>query len=498
MPRRRFLLAMLKHETNTFSPIVTDMQRFRDWGLHEDENVVKAYRGTNHPIAAYIDLAEDMDAEIVSPVAAEAMPSGYVQREAYDYLTGRILEAARTQGPFDAILLDLHGAMVPDGMDEGGEGPLLAKIRAIAPDTPIGVTFDMHGNMTQEVMDNADVVLCYKIYPHTDMAEVGRNTARIIRRMIEEGLEPVISWGQAGILAQTLRMGTADEPMKTAQAMTRAAEKKPGVLAASVFGGFPMADIPDAGLSVVIVAESDKVADASRDEIMAYCKAQRDEWAYRHEDLTAAVARAKGANDFPVILLDHADNVGSGGSSDTMKVIEEVLRQGLDGVAVATVWDPAAVKRMSEAGVGATLTLDLGGRTDMPSIGEKGRPLTLTGRVKRLSDGEWIVRGPMYTGSRVTSGPTAVFETVGQGGGTMQIVVTSLHHEPWDLGIFTHIGIDPHHCRYLLLKSRIHYRAGFQPLAKMTVTLDGVGVTTSDNQILKFDRIKRPIWPLDA
>ncbi len=499
MPRRRrFLLAMLKHETNTFSPIVTDLRRFRDWGLYEGDAVVKAYRGTNHPIAAYIDLADEMEADIVSPVAAEAMPSGYVQAEAYSYLTGRILEAARNEGPFDAILLDLHGAMVPEGMDEGGEGPLLAKLRAIAPNTPIGVTFDMHGNMTQEVMDNADVALCYKIYPHTDMAEVGRTTARIIRRMIEEGLKPVISWGQAGILAQTLRMGTADEPMKTAQAMTREAEKRPGILAASVFGGFPMADIPDAGLSVVIVAESRAAGDRSRDEIMAYCKSQRDEWAYRHEDLTAATARAKGANDFPVILLDHADNVGSGGSSDTMTVIAEVLRQGLDGVAVATVWDPAAVKAMSEAGVGATLTLDLGGKTDMPSIGERGKPLTLTGRVKRLSDGEWIVRGPMYTGSRVTSGPTAVFETVGEGGGTMQIVVTSLHHEPWDLGIFTHIGIDPHHCRYLLLKSRIHYRAGFQPLAKMTVTLDGTGVTTSDNRILKFDKIKRPIWPLDA
>ncbi len=188
MPRRRrFLLAMMKHETNTFSPIVTDMQRFRDWGLHEGEAVVTAYRGTNHPIAAYIDLADEMEAEIVSPVAAEAMPSGYVQREAYDYLTGRILDAARNQGPFDAILLDLHGAMVPEGMDEGGEGPLLAKLRAIAPATPIGVTFDMHGNMTQEVMDNADVALCYKIYPHTDMAEVGRNTARIIRRMSRRG-----------------------------------------------------------------------------------------------------------------------------------------------------------------------------------------------------------------------------------------------------------------------------------------------------------------------
>ncbi|MGL5115670.1 MAG: M81 family metallopeptidase, partial [Beijerinckiaceae bacterium] len=436
--RPRLLLAMLKHETNTFSPVVTDLQRFRDWGLHEDEAVVRAYRGTNHPIAAYIDLADELGAEIVSPVAAEAMPSGFVEPEAYAWLTGRILDAARDHGPFDAILLDLHGAMVPRGMVDG-EGPLLAKLREIAPKTPIGVTFDMHGNMTEETMASADVVLCYKSYPHTDMAATGRTCAGIIRKMLKGDVKPVISWGQAGILAQTLRMGTADEPMKTAQAMTRAAEKQPGILAASVFGGFPMADIPDAGLSVVVVADGDQAAaDAARDEILAFCQCEKAGWIYRHEDLTRAVTRAAGMNDFPVILLDHADNVGSGGTSDTMMVIREALRQNLQDVAMAAVFDPEAVRLMAAAGVGATLTLPLGGKTDMPSIGEKGEPLMLTGKVKRLSDGEWIVRGPMYTGSRVTSGPTAVFET-----GGMQIVVTSLHHEPWDAGIFTHIGIDP-------------------------------------------------------
>jgi microcystin degradation protein MlrC len=497
MPRRRrFLIAMMKHETNTFSPVVTDLQRFRAWGMHEDEAVVTAYRGTNHPTAAYIDLAEGMQADIVSPIAAEAMPSGYVQKEAYGYITGRILDAVRTKGPFDAILLDLHGAMVPDGMDEGGEGPLLSAIRKLAPRTPIGVTFDMHGNMTQEVMDNCDVALCYKVYPHTDMAAVGRTTAATIRAMIEEGAKPVISWGQAGILAQTLRMGTADEPMKTAQAMTRKIEKRKGVYAASVFGGFPMADIPNAGLSVVVVAENRKIADKARDELLAYCRAQKKEWVYNHEKLSQAVTRARGANTFPVILLDHADNVGSGGTSDSMMVIKEVLRQKLDGVAVATVYDPDAVKAMAAAGIGATLTLDLGGKSDMPSIGHRAEPLRLTGKVKRLSDGEWIVRGPMYTGSKVTSGPTAVFETGGEGA-RMQIVVTSLHHEPWDAGIFTHIGIDPHHCKYLLLKSRIHYRAGFEPIGKMTVTLDGIGVTTSDNRLLKFRKLTRPIYPLD-
>jgi microcystin degradation protein MlrC len=173
-------------------------------------------------------------------------------------------------------------------------------------------------------------------------------------------------------------------------------------------------------------------------------------------------------------------------------VIAEVLRQGLEDVAVAAVWDPEAVRQMRQAGVGATLTLRLGGKTDMPAIGETGRPLEITGKVRTLSDGEWIVRGPMYTGVKVSMGPTAVLDT-----GRMQIVVVSRHHEPWDTGVFTSVGIQPEHKRYLLLKSRIHYRAGFAPLARATITLDGTGVTTSDNGRLSYNAVRRPIFPLD-
>ncbi len=251
----RLLLAMMKHETNTFSPVPTPLQRFRDWGLHEDEGVVRAYRGTNHPIAAYIDLAERAGAEIVTPVAAEAMPSGPVSREAYDYLTGRILDALREQGPFDAALLDLHGAMVPEGMDDG-EGPLLSRMRGIAPGLPICVTFDPHGNMTDEIMANADVVVAYKTYPHVDMYDAGLQAGRIMMDALAGKVKPRVVWGQAGILAQTLRMGTDEQPMMGAVALAREEETKPGVLAATVMGGFPMADIPKAGLSVVVVADA--------------------------------------------------------------------------------------------------------------------------------------------------------------------------------------------------------------------------------------------------
>ena len=487
----RFLVAMMKHETNTFSPIPTDLQRFRDWGLYEGEAVVRAYRGTNHPLAAFLDIAAQEGAEVVTPIAAEAMPSGPVHRAAYEYLTGRILDAL-AKGGFDAAFLDLHGAMV--AADEpDGEGGLLERVRQIAPGLPIAVTFDMHGNMSERIVANATAINGYKSYPHTDMYAAGLQIGRVLMRALKGEIAPVIAWGGLPLLAQTLRMGTADEPMRTMQQMCRDAEREPGILAASVFGGFPMADIAIAGLSAIVVADrSRQTADAVVDRLLDAAWARKADFIYRHEPLEQAVARAKTLTEGPVVLLDHADNVGSGGTSDSMTVIAELLRQGLDDVAVGAVWDPAAVTQMMAAGVGATVTLDLGGKTDMPSIHARGKPLRLTGTVRRLSDGQWTVRGPMYTGSKVTTGPTALFET-----GGLSIVVTSLHHEPWDIGIFTSIGVDPHHCRYLLLKSRIHYRAGFAPLARHTITLDGEGVTTSDNSILRFDHVRRPIYPLD-
>jgi microcystin degradation protein MlrC len=305
-----------------------------------------------------------------------------------------------------------------------------------------------------------------------------------------------MAFRQLPLLSQTLCQGTDDEPMKSAIAACRAEEAK-GLPAATVFGGFAMADIKDAGTTVITVGDDQAQADAAADRIAASVWDKRDIHIYRHRDLAESVATAKQTAEKPlggpVILLDHADNCGSGGTQDVMMVIAEVLRQGLEDVAVGAVWDPAAVQAMQKAGIGATVTLDLGGKSDIPALGLKGKPLRLTGRVRTITDGEWIVRGPMYTGYKVMMGPTAVLEVDGR----MQIVVVSRHHEPWDTGVFRSVGIDPEHKRFLLLKSRIHYRAGFAPLAKATFTLDGEGATTSDNSILKYDRLRRPIYPLD-
>ncbi len=312
----RLLIAMMKHETNTFSPIVTDWARFESWGAYRGDDAVRAFEHTGMPVGAYIELARAADAEIVTPMAAEAMPSGVVTAAAYRRLTEPILEAV-ARGGFDAALLDLHGAMVAETTDDG-EGTLLESIRALAPNLPIAVTCDLHCNLTRRMVENCTALIGYKTYPHVDMHKVARQVGRIVLDSLTGAAKPVMAWGHAPLLSQTLCQGTADEPMRTLIAMAGEAERD-GLLAATVFGGFPMADMADAGSSAVVVADGDATAaHAARDRLVAALWERREDFIYRPEPLRDAVARAAKLADGPVILLDHADNCGSGGTQDVI------------------------------------------------------------------------------------------------------------------------------------------------------------------------------------
>ena len=486
----KIVIAMMKHETNTFSPLVTDWQRFENWGVYFDRNAFEAYQHTGMPMAAYIDLATEIGAEIVTPVAAEAMPSGRVKADVYERLSDAICEAV--DKGCDLALLDLHGAMVAEQTDDG-EGTLLERLRSIDPDLPIAVTCDFHCNLTPKMVAHCTALIGYKTYPHVDMYDVGFQVGQIVLDSIMGDCDPVMAYHQLPLLTHTLKQGTDDQPTQSLIDTCREAETRHPILAASFFGGFPLADIPHAGASTLVVA------DKNREEALQLSKTiatlawgKREHFVYHCNSLREQIQQAKQLTEFPVILLDHEDNCGSGGTQDVMLVIKEIIEQALDGVAVAAVYDPEAVQIMQKAGAGAEITLPLGGKTPIDSLSIEAKPLELTGTVRVLSDGRWTVHGPMYTGVEVNMGPTAVFDT-----GKVKIVVVSLHHEPWDVGVFTSVGIQPQHEKYLLLKSRIHYRAGFAPIAKHTVHCDGEGVTTSRNDLLNYMNVRAPIYPLD-
>jgi microcystin degradation protein MlrC len=490
----KFVIAQMQHETNTFSPVPTPWEAFGNRGPLVGSDALEGVRGTGVPMAAFLDLARKANAAVVTPVAAWANPSGPVDGAAYDRICALICDAVRRG--CDAVFLDLHGAMVVEGRTDDGEGTLLERIRAIAPAMPIAVSLDLHANVTERMVRNCDVIAGYKTYPHVDQYEAAERAGAILLRYLEGEVEPVMAWGNRPLLAYTLRQNTAESPMRDFVDAARAAERD-GMLAATAFGGFQHADIHDAGISAVVVADRDRAAaQAACDAILDAAWRRKEDFIYHGRPLEQALAQAKrleGRGNGPVLLVDHADNCMSGATQDTMHVLEAALRLGLEGIAVGPIRDPEAVARMVEAGIGNRVTLPVGGKVDMPAINRKAQPMQLSGVVRNITDGEYTVTGPQFTGVRCYMGRSAVLDT-----GRAQLVVTERNQEPWDRGVFESVGIRPERQRYLLLKSRMYFRPVFMPIAAGAVLCDGVGVASSDSTQFTYRKVRRPIYPLDA
>lgn len=488
----RVVIAMMKHETNTFSPVPTPIERFaRGFPLPpRGKEAYDAFKGTGSAMGAYIDLAEREGWEIVTPIAAQAAPSAPVQDAAYKEMSDAICEAVAAG--CDAVMLDLHGAMVTESREDG-EGALMVRLREIAPDVPIAVALDMHTNLYPEIVENATTLAGYTTYPHIDNYGTGERAGEALIRMIKGEAKPVLAWGNRPMLPHVMRQGTADFPNKQLQERVAAMEESGEAMVATLFTGFPHADIRNAGLSVCIVTDNDpEKAQQLCDELLDSAWKDREAWVYKIEPLEESLARAKKVTDGPVVLLDHYDNSSSGGTQDTMTVLAAILEAGLEDVAAFAICDPDAVQTLIKAGVGAEVTLPLGGKMDMPSIDKKGVPVTVTGKVKLISDGLYRNLGPASTGLLMDMGPTVVFDT-----GNVEIVVISRQQEPNDKNAFLSLGIDPSRKKYLMLKSRIHYRAGFSDIAKEVIECAGTGVCTSDYSQLTFENVRRPIYPLD-
>jgi microcystin degradation protein MlrC len=493
---KRFVTAVVKHETNTFSPVPTPRSAFGRaggcTGPVYDEAAFRAYRGTGTPVAAFIDLADEAGAELAFPIAANATPGGCPDDGIIDHAAESIL-AAVGEG-CDALFLDLHGGMATPGYDDP-EGELLARIRAAAPGLPIAVAFDFHTNLSRRSVDNATVITAYRTYPHIDQYETGLRAGRTLLRALRGEVRPRMLWHSLPILSHLNRQTPSRQPMKDIMDRAIAAEGDGTVLNASVLGGFPLADIPYVGMHGIVVVdgndEEGKGASLLR-ELMSMAWSRRADFVFEVEPVERSIAAATRLGDGPILLADHGDVAGSGGSTDVMTVLEEAMRQGLSDLCAGPFWDPAGVAAMVAAGVGAEVTLGLGGRTHFPAIGLSGQPLRLTGTVRRITDGRFVVTGPMATGTRQDLGTCAVLEV-----GGVEILVSSERYEPSDVGCFTHAGIDPARKRYILIKSRQHFRAGFEPIVRHVVMVSGPGVTTSDYSLYPWERVRRPIYPLD-
>jgi microcystin degradation protein MlrC len=485
----RFFLAMFSHETNTFSTIATDRAQFEARDLRYGGEILEAYRATGTCLGGMIDTASARGVTLVPSVATAASPAGRVSKEFHDEVKRRLVADLRAAGRLDGVLLDLHGAMVPEGIEDG-EGDLLRAVRdAVGTALPLAVTLDFHANVTRDMVQLATLLHGYKTYPHVDMAERGREaTARLID-VVEGRLRPTVAYRQPPLLPPLGSQQTARGPMRRLYAMAEEMEGEPGVVSISIFAGFPLADIRDAGLSIYVVTNGDQgLAERLADRLAATAWDHRREFVHAGASVTDAVARALAASGRPVVLADMADNTGGGAAGDTTEILRELLRVGARPSTVACLWDPAAVRACLAAGVGATITLAVGGAID-PS---HGRPVEVTGRVRTLSDGRFVHKGPMFRGLEGRLGATAVLDVNG-----VKIILISLRWQTLDPEMLRFVGIDPAGEKIIAVKSTIHYRAAFEPLAHDIVEVDAPGLSSSNLARFAFTNVRRPIFPLD-
>jgi microcystin degradation protein MlrC len=486
----KIVAARLNHETNTFSPLATPLAAFGPDGPTFGAAALASARNTRTGLGAFIDLAASRGDEIAVAVNATANPSGLVDGDAYERLAGSIVEAVR--GGCDAVLLDLHGAMVAEGVDDG-EGELLRRIRSVAPDVPLAVALDLHGNITQAMVDAADVMVGFKTYPHVDMVETGTHAARLLADWLDGGARPHVAWAQPPLLSHTLRSATGEGAMQRAVARAKQMEAE-GLLAASVFAGFSLADIHDAGLSIVTVGRSRGEAQQAADELARQAWAERDGFVYRSEPLADSVARARRLTQpgRPVLLLDHGDNVMSGGTCDTTTLLEECLRQGMTDIGVGPLADPQTVAQAFAAGVGSRIRVSLGNKVPQGLAVPQPPPFDCEVTVRALGDGRFRISGPIYTGETWAMGRTAVLAHE-----AFTAVVSEKPMEPLDLAVFESVGVDPGAFDFLLLKSRMYCRPTFVPISAGLVECDSRGVCSSDYGLFRFAKLRRPVYPLD-
>jgi microcystin degradation protein MlrC len=502
---RRVLMAGFRHETNTFSRLPTDLAAFEARALYRGAEIAEAYQGTQTEMAAFFDACPRHGWTPIPVLAADATPSGKVTRHAFETFTNEILAALDSEGPVDALFLPLHGAMVTEH-EEDGEGALLEALRAkTGCALPIAVTLDLHANVTDRMAALADIIVSYRTYPHIDQYRVATEMLDLLARTLAGEITPSCTVARGALLdAVDHGRTTAPGPMTEVLASAAKFGAEPGVLSVSIDAGFPWADIRDAGPTAVVVGDGESARYAEIAETL-----MAEAWDKRHRLTiqTLSVAEAMdavkaagsgagpgpGAQDGPVVIADFADNPGGGGYGDSVDLLGAMIAAGLENAAFATIYDPEATALCARAGAGAAVALTLGGKVD-PRFGP---PLQVAGKVLRLTDGRLTFDGPMNAGVAVDMGPTAVLE-IASGLGTIEVVVTSGRFQAYDQQYLKHAGIDPAKKSVVAVKSAQHFRAAYAPIAREIHVVDGGGGLTSANfKDLPFEKVRRPIYPLD-
>ena len=487
------LTAAFVHESNTFKKGETGLQDFRDDVLDLGQAAIDRFGDVNDELAGFLDAAKEGGWKVTHAVSAHATPGARVSREAFDHIACIICDAARANvATLDGVALSLHGSMVPS-FCEDGEGELLRRLRLIlGPDLPIAVTLDLHAMVTPAMVEQAQIFVSYKTYPHVDMRVTGLHAGRLLDAAMRGAISPRTLRAHRPMLDEA-NAGRTDVP-ETAALYTRAVahEEEPGILAVSVNAGFSEADITEMGPTVLVTHDNAAPRAKEIAEGLAHTI-----WEGRgkvsNDFLTPAQAAAEAVAfnpaRGPLVIADYADNPGAGAYGDATALLAALLEAGATQGAFAPMIDPGAAAELHRHKIGQTVTLKIGGKQD-PVFG--GAPLTLTGEVIHLSDGTYTGDGPILGGITHSFGPTAVFRVQG-----IDILIVTLPGQMLDLQQVRAFGIEPAAQRFLVVKSMQHFRAAFEPVSGRVIVCDTGALATPQAHLRPYTRVRRPVWPLE-
>jgi microcystin degradation protein MlrC len=475
------------HETNTFAPTKASFDDFVHGGgwpaMALGADVLKTMRDINVGLAGFAAQAQTNGWELVPTLACGAGPSAHVISDAYERIVTMMLDGIKAAGQLDAIYLDLHGAMVTEHFDDG-EGEILARLRkVIGNDLPVVVSLDLHANVTPAMVQHADALIAYRTYPHIDMADTGRAAARHLALLLRTGQRFAKAFRQLPFLIPISWQSTNDEPCKGIYNIL-AAQESEAVPTLSFAPGFPAADFPDCGPSVFAYGKTQADADAAADKMTQLIIGHESDFDGRiftpDEGVRHAMELATRARR-PVVIADTQDNPGAGGDSDTTGMLRALVRNHARRAAIGVICDPQSAKAAHAAGVGATITLALGGKSGIPG----DAPYQESFIVEKLSDGKFMAPGPYFGGRDMDMGPSAALRV-----GGVRVVVSSYKAQLADQSMFRYVGIEPTEQSILVNKSSVHFRADFEPIAETLIICAAPGAMPADTAALPWTRLR--------
>lgn len=476
----RIAVGGLHHETNSFAPEPAAWERFVEpdaWpGLSRGAEIFERFPGLNIGISGFLAAAKEHD--LAPLIWANAGPSAPVTEDAYERLVSMLLDDLAAALPVDAVYLCLHGAMVCDHLEDG-EGELLRRVRDLAGATPVVCSLDLHANVTGAMAEYSDGMVAYRSYPHLDMAETGARALRLLERVIRDG-PPARAMRKLPYLIPISHQSSLAEPANRLYGSLDGREGR-DVWSISLTMGFPPADIAECGPAVFAYGRE---AEAGVEALFQDCLAAEGEFAGNLWEPADAVARAIElalSATKPVILADTQDNPGAGANSDTTGLLRELVAQKADGAVLGLLYDPDTAAAAHAAGTGATLRRGIGAI----SSHDDEKPYDNEWFVETLSDGRFEATGPFYGGGKVDLGPMAVLRH-----GGVRVVVASRKQQAADRAMFAHLGIDPAQQKILALKSSVHFRADFQPIAEEILIVEAPGSNIDDPARLPYTRLR--------